>query len=392
MNMTTKHEVLKAHLKEWLTCKKDPKKRGALTKELAKATQMHLKSIGRSMRTLQMRNTRKPSQKRGRKRYYDKQVDDALCELWKYMECPCAETMHPMLGVYIDSAIKNKKWKHDDEATSKVRAVSLGTLKNRVGIVRSKEQNIRGYSSTKPSSVQILIPIRKSHTWVGLPLGYGQTDTVVHCGDRLSGDLVYSLGIVDFATYWAEYTAQWNKGQMATRESIETLVARFPFRIIELHPDTGTEFINHHLYLWTQEHDIKMTRSEPNKKNDNMCIEERNNSIPRRHIGYVRLDDVSLVSLVSEILRVACAIHNHFRPVRRMISKVRVGAKWHRTFEKVAQTPYDRVLLSDAILKHDKAKLRATHATLDPLSLQTQLATLKKALREKLSKISKNNV
>ena len=390
--MATKHEVLQAHLKEWLTCKKDPKKRGALTKELAKTTQMHQKSIGRSMRTLQMRSKRKPSQKRGRKRYYDKQVDDALYELWKYMEFPCAETMHPMLGVYIDSAIKNKQWKHEDEVTGKVYVVSLGTLKNRVGTLRHKEQNIRGYSSTKPSSVQILIPIRKSHTWVGLPPGYGQTDTVVHCGDRLSGDLVYSLGIVDFATYWTEYTAQWNKGQIATQESIETLVARFPFLTIELHPDTGTEFINHHLYLWTQEHNIKMTRSEPNKKNDNMCIEERNNSIPRRHIGYVRLDDVSLLSLVSEILRVACVIHNHFRPVRRMMNKVRVGAKWQRTFEKVAQTPYDRTLTSDAVSETDKTKLRVMHATLDPLSLQTELATLKESLKKKLSKISKNNL
>ncbi len=390
--MTTKHEVLEAHLKEWLACKKDTKKRGILTKALAKATKMHPKSIGRSMRTLQMRSTRKSSKRRGRKRYYDKQVDDALSELWKHMECPCAETMHPMLGVYIDSAIKNKKWKHNDEVTGKVHAVSLGTLKNRVGTIRHTEYSVRGYSSTKPSSVQILIPIRKSHTWVGLPPGYGQTDTVVHCGDYLSGDLVYSLGIVDFATYWAEYTAQWNKGQTATQESIESLISRFPFRIVELHPDTGTEFINHHLYLWTQKHNIKMTRSEPNKKNDNMCIEERNNSIPRRHIGYVRLDDQTHVLLVSEILRVACVIHNHFRPVRRMISKVRIGAKWHRTFEKVAQTPYDRVLSSDAVSKSDKAKLRALHATLDPLSLQTELATLKETLRKKLSKKAKNNL
>ena len=390
--MATKHEVLHAHLKEWLACKKDTKKRGTLTKALAKATKMHQKSIGRSMRTLQMRSKRMPSKKRGRKRYYDKYVDDALYELWKYMEYPCAEVMHPILGVYINSAIKNKKWKHHDEVTGKIRAISLGTLKNRVGIVRRKEGLVRGYSSTKPSSVQLLIPIRKSHTWTGLPPGYCQTDTVVHCGDLLCGDLVYSLGMVDFATYWAEYTAQWNKGQTATQESMEVLVRRFPFRIVELHPDTGTEFINGHLYTWTQEHGITMTRSEPYKKNDNMCIEERNNSIPRRHIGYQRLDDQSLVPLVSEILSVACVIHNHFRPIRRMVNKVRVGAKWHRTFEKVAKTSYDRVLTSDAVSPQDKTKLRALHVSLDPLSLQTKLATLKESLRKTLSKISKNNL
>lgn len=391
MDMATKHEVLRDHLEEWLSCKEDKEKRGALTKELSKATKMHPKSIGRSMRTLQLRSTKKPSKKRGRKRYYDKAVDAALHELWQCMEYPCAETMHPMIDTYIDSYIKNKKWNRNDETTGKLHTISLGTLKNRIGTLRTKENRVRGYSSTKPSSVQLLIPVRKSHTWFGLPPGYGQTDTVVHCGDLLSGDLIYSLGIVDFATYWAEYTAQWNKGQIATRESIEIIQKRFPFALIELHPDTGSEFINQHVYGWTKENNIEMTRSEPNKKNDNMCIEERNNTISRRHLGYARLDDISLVPLANEILKTACIIHNHFRPVRRMIKKVRVGSQWHRTYEKVSKTPYDRVLESDPVSKKDKANLRKLHARLDPLSLQVKLATLKKELEKTLSKKLKNN-
>ena len=384
--MATKHEVLGAHLKAWLACRKDARKRGTLTKELAQATQMHPKSIGRSMRTLQMRSKRTPAKKRGRKRYYDKPVDDALHELWKHMEYPCAETMHPMLGVYVDSALKNKTWKHSDEATGKVRAISLGTLKNRINHARVKEHRLRGYSTTKPSSVQLLVPIRKSHTWYGLDPGYTQTDTVVHCGDLLSGDLIYSLGIVDFNTYWAEYTTQWNKGQEATRSSIAMLTKRFPFAIVEIHPDTGNEFINNHVYRWTRDNNIAMTRSEPYKKNDNMCIEERNNSISRRHLGYVRLDEQSLVSLTSEILMVACMIHNHFRPVRRMITKVRVGATWKRTYEKVARTPYQRVMEHDAVSKKDKHILQSLHNHRDPLELQSRLAILKKELNKKLQK------
>lgn len=381
--MGTKHEVLAEHLQEWLDSKGDKVKRGELTTELAKATKMHPKSIGRSMKTLQLRSNNRPAQKRGRARYYDKAVDAAIYELWECMEFPCAETMHPMLNEYIKSYVRNKRWKHGDEVTGKLNAISLGTLKNRVSTLRTKENTLRGYSTTKPSAVQLLIPIRKSHTWYGLPPGYGQTDTVVHCGDLLSGDLVYSLGIVDYATYWSEYAAQWNKGQGATTDSVEKLIARFPFRMIELHPDTGSEFINNHLYRWTQDNDIAMTRSEPYKKNDNMCIEERNNSIPRRHLGYVRLDDQSLVTLADEILRIACTIHNHFRPVRRMVKKVRVGAKWLRTYEKVAKTPYVRVVDSKDVATVDKDKLRAIHAKLDPLGLQTKLATLKLELERK---------
>ena len=129
-----------------------------------------------------------------------------------------------------------------------------------------------------------------------------------------------------------------------------------------------------------------MTRSEPYKKNDNMCIEERNNSIARRHLGYVRLDDYSVLELAQEILRVACLIHNHFRPIRRMVSKTRVGAKWHRVYEKVAKTAYVRVLEQTALSRDVKEKLRAHHGTLDPVSLQTKLTQLKKELERKLSR------
>lgn len=386
MNMETKHEVLESHLEEWLSIKGDKIKRGLLTKQLAKTTKLHPKSIGRSMRTLQMRSTKKVVHKRGRARYYDKAVDAAIYELWSGMEYPCAETMHPIIENYIVSYQRNQKWTYSDETTGKLRAISLGTLKNRVSTIRTKENTVRGYSTTKPSVIQLLIPIRKSHTWFGLPPGYGQTDTVVHCGDLLSGDLIYSLGIVDFATYWSEYTAQWNKGQEATRDSLEHLVYRFPFRLLELHPDTGNEFINHHVYRWTQASGIAMTRSEPYKKNDNMCIEERNNSIARRHLGHIRLADQSLISLVREILEIACVIHNHFRPVRRMITKVRIGATWKRTYEKVASSPYVRVLTHDKVSVEVKDTLKTLHGQLDPLSLQVKLAGLKKELERRLLK------
>eukprot|EP00919_Chromeraceae_sp_WS-2016_P009463 GHVR01022205.1.p2 GENE.GHVR01022205.1~~GHVR01022205.1.p2 ORF type:complete len:240 (-),score=15.98 GHVR01022205.1:1537-2256(-) len=234
-----------------------------------------------------------------------------------------------------------------------------------------------------------MIPIRKSHTWVDLPPGYVQTDSVVHCGDLLTGDVVYSVGCVDFATYWSEYAAQWNKGQEVTCESIKWLRGRFPFPLMELHPDTGNEFINYHVHAWATAEGIAMTRSEPYKKNDNMCIEERNNSIARRHLGYARLDEVSVVPVTQELLRVACLLHNHFRPVRRMLSKVRIGSQWKRTFEKEAKTPYQRVLEHAEVLEEHKAVLRAAHAELNPLALKRDLDMLKEKLGRTLSDITK---
>ena len=222
-----------------------------------------------------------------------------------------------------------------------------------------------------------------------MPPGYVQTDSVVHCGDFLTDDVVYSVGCVDFATYWSEYTTQWNKGRVATCESLKVLRERFPFQLLELHPDTGNEFINYHVHAWATGVGIAMTRSEPYKKNDNMCIEERNGNIVRKHLGYVRIDDVSVVTLTQELLRVACVLHNHFRPVRRMVSKTRNGSKWKRTFEKTAKTPYQRVLEHSSVSEKDKEKLRKEHLALNPLALKRELDILKNELGRRLKTVRK---
>lgn len=384
MHMATKHEVLQDHLKEWLATNGDREKRGALTKELSTTLKMHRKSIGRAMRRLQLRSSSKV-RRSGRPRVYGTDVEAALAIVWEIMGYPCAEHMtREAIDEHVAGCISARVWHVSNVVTDQLLVMSEGTKKNRIARMRKRRSMTRGISATVSSPLKGMIPIRKSHTWVSLPVGYLQTDTVVHCGDLLTNDVVYSIGCVDFRTYWSEYTAQWNKGQEATRESLETLTDRMPFAVRELHPDTGNEFINHHVHAWSKEKGYDLTRSEPYKKNDNMCIEERNNTIPRTEVGHARIDDQSLVPLVSEILAVACTYRNHFRPVRRMTNKVRIGAKWKRTFEKVAQTPYARVLQQSDVPENAKAKLRAEHVALNPVVLRRKLDTLKDELARKL--------
>lgn len=384
--MHTKREVLRANLTEWLVTKPYSPERREHTARLAQTLNLHPRSIGRAMKREQLR-TKGHARKAGRPKKYTPEVDTALRRLFNEMGRPCAENMKPMIKEYILWLKHEKQWTFNVQAEELVNGISLGSLKERIRRFRGKDGTLRGYSATTPSTLHILVPIRKSHTWMGLSPGYIQLDTVVHCGDRLTGDVIYSAGAVDFATYWAEYAAQWNKGEAATLESITTIQSRFPFTWHEAHPDTGTEFLNYHFYRWSEQAGIAMTRSEPYKKNDNMCIEERNGFIPRKYVGYRRLDDQTLVPFASEILRVASLFHNHFRPVRRMTKKVRIGAKWQRTYEKVSKTPYQRVLEHPQVDTAAKERLRQEHEQLNPLALKRQLDTLQETLRKKLSKI-----
>lgn len=381
--MNTKREVLRANLKQWLVTKPYSQERKEMVRQLAKTLKIHPRSVSRAMKREQLRRAG-CAKGAGRPRKYTPEVEAALRLLFDEMGSPCAEHMKPMIDEYIKWLVYEGRWTFSIEVEGLVKGISLGSLKQRIRQFRKKDGTRRGYSTTTPSTLHTLVPVRKSHTWVGLPPGYVQMDTVVHCGDLLSDDVVYSVGAVDFATYWSEYTAQWNKGEEATKESVATIRERFPFTFSEMHPDSGTEFLNDHFFRWSQEEGIAMTRSEPYKKNDNMLIEERNSTIPRRYLGYARIDDRSLVSLAAEVLRVACLLSNHFRPVRRMIKKVRVGSKWHRTYEKAAQTPYQRVLDDKRISKREKNVLKQEHEQLNPLELKRELDTLREQLSKKL--------
>jgi metal-dependent amidase/aminoacylase/carboxypeptidase family protein len=97
--------------------------------------------------------------------------------------------------------------------------MSLGTMKNRIAdFARIKSRGGRG--STKPSDLREIIPIRRG-PWENPEPGFGEVDTVAHCGASLAGDYGYSVQYTDVALIWTCLSAQWNKGETATRDSIE---------------------------------------------------------------------------------------------------------------------------------------------------------------------------
>lgn len=95
---------------------------------------------------------------------------------------------------------------------------------------------------------------------------------MAHCGSSLSGDFVYTTNHVDSATYWCIPRAQWNKGQVTTLASMESIKNKLPVRLLGAHPDSGSEFINWNAKNWCDGNDIEHTRSEPGRKNDKLCI------------------------------------------------------------------------------------------------------------------------
>lgn len=347
MNMATKQSIFEEHLDEWLKARKDKKRRGEILAHIVFTAKVHPKSVPRSFKRVQMKDSAK-EERRGRKTYYTPDVLFALKDVWDTGDRACGELLHPQIREYVEVLKRDGMWSHPTEATNKLLKMSECTVKRKTGRLAKTHGENRGRSSTKPSSLKSIIPIFKG-PWKELPPGHGQLDTVAHCGDTLLGDFIYTVNYTDSATYWTIIRAQWNKGQHATVESMKEIRKRLPFPWIMGHPDTGGEFINRVAKDWFEKEGIKLTRSEPGKKNDNMYVEERNGHVIRKYLGYARLDNMESLSLVNELCETLELYTNHWKAVKRQVKKERVGAKYVRIYEKKAKTPYTRVMERDDI-------------------------------------------
>jgi hypothetical protein len=335
MNMTTKKEIFNEHKEAYWKANK--KAKGEILDHITKTVSLSRESAVRWFGRLQNRGS-EHTETRGRKTYYTKDVDSALFDVWETANKPCGELLHPLISEYVAIFQRDKDWKHGSEATGKLLAMKEHTVRRKAGEFKKKHGTGVGKSTTKPSHLKSIIPIFKG-PWNTVSVGTGQLDTVAHCGSTLLGDYVFTLNYTDAPTYWIVPHAQWNKGAQATKASMEYVYKRFPVSIIHVHPDTGSEFINHTLKPWCDENNIEMSRSEPGKKNDNMYVEERNGHVVRKYLGYTRFDCIDVVGVINEMYDLLALYLNHFQAVRRTLTKERVGAKYKRTYEKVPKTP-----------------------------------------------------
>lgn len=369
MTMHTKTEVFVEHLDAYCAAGKKEKER--ILHHVCFVTNLHRKAAIRKFGVLRRHTSYSTHGKKGRRTVYGVAVTIALKELWNMGSRVCGELLHPMIGEYVAVLMRDRMWHHDTHTTTLLMQMSMATVKRRVSGFEHARTHPHGISSTKPSHIKHLVPIFIG-PWKDKPPGYGQLDTVRH-SHTASGDAVYTVNYTDAATLTPGLRAQWNKGQEATRASLQYIKHTLPFVLVGAHPDTGSEFINYMMLAWCRQERVEYTRSRPNHKNDNMYVEERNGHAIRKFVGYTTLDCVQAVTALNALYAVLVPYLIHFVAVRRLISRERVGSGYKRTYETVAKTPYQRILEHAAISEEVKMKLKNTHDTLNPLLLKREI-------------------
>ena len=366
MTMGTKQEIFREKLQAYLAASVEGK--GRILDAVCGVTGCHRKAAIRRFKTLQMRSS-SARDRRGRKIVYGMRTTAALRELWEVGNRICAERLHPTMGEYVRVLTRDGMWTSDAATTDLLLRMSLGTMKARL----ARFENVKrrgGRGTTKPSDLKEIIPIRRG-PWQNPAPGNGEIDTVAHCGSTIAGDFCYTVQYTDVPVIWTCLAAQWQKGEEATRKSVERIEKRLPFPLKGIDPDSGSEFVNWHMKGWCDARGIVMTRTRPYMKNDHARIEQKNYANVRHIVGYARFDDPRQVVILNELYDVLEDYINFFLPSVKCVGKERVGSKTVRRYD-TAQTAYARVLAHPDIAEMIKEQLREKYATLNPKILKQE--------------------
>ena len=334
-----------------------------------------------AIRLLNKRNNFPPKRKPGRKSRYDSpNFVSALKRIWFASDQMCSKRLKAVIPLWLPFY----KLHYGELAHENYQAlldISPASIDRVLKPVRAKYAQ-KGLTGTKPGTLlKNQIPIR-SGTWDITEPGFMEADTVAHCGNSLAGDFVWSLTLTDYYSGWTECRATWGKGATGVVTQIKTIEQALPFPLKGFDCDNGSEFLNYHLLRYFQEHPrlIQFTRSRPYKKNDNAHVEQKNWTHVRQLFGYDRFDDKALINKMNSLYEKEWSLfQNYFCPTMKLKEKTRKNSRYQKKYFS-PQTPYQRLLDSNALDENTKEKLTEQYKRLDPFQLKAKIERKLKAI------------
>ena len=310
--------------------------------------------------------------KRKRKPIYDEKVKKALIYLWKISYFPCGKRLKSLLPKIIPKLIHFNEIVLDKEIEEKLLKISPATI-DRLLSSTKKAHRLRNRSKTKPGTLlKKQIPVRVFNEWDENRPGFMEIDLVAHTQDSARGEFLYTLCATDIFSGWIELFALKNRAQKWTFSAILQMKERLPFPLLGIDSDNGSEFINAHLLRFCKENKITFTRSRPYRKNDNCYVEQKNYSVVRKFVGYLKHDTEEELEILNEFYQVLRLYINFFQPSAKLIFRERVGGKIRKRYDS-PKSPYERLMESPYISEETKEELKALYEKLNPAELYRRI-------------------
>ena len=314
-------------------------------------------------------NKKSSSKKAGRQATYDGRLVRHIFILWDSMERICAKRMKAALPIWLPFY---RDPEFDPNLKYQLLKMSASTIER---FLKRGRKTLKGLSTTKRAKFfRYKIPIIPENGKI-VNIGHVCADTVAHCGDKISGEYVWSLTLTDRLTSWTENRAFYRKLATNVTGAVHSIEETVPFRLRSFQSDCGTEFLNYQMmcFLSNRAQPVLMTRSRPYHKNDNAHVEQKNFTHVRELFGYERIENEQLVSLMNEIYRDYWnPLHNFFLPQMQLLSKERVGSKITKKHD-FPKTPYERLKDHRGVTDEAQKELDRRYRSLNPFELKRGL-------------------
>jgi hypothetical protein len=319
---------------------------------------------------------------------YGSDVLKALKIVWMNLDFMCGKRLKAALTQSVSVMERWGEMNVSAETKGKLERISAATI-DRLLRPERKRMELKSRSGTKPGTLlKHQVGIRTFADWDEDKPGFAEADLVSHGGGDEGGEFCQTLCLTDVCSGWTEAEAVRNKAQVWVFEGLKNIRQRLPFDLLGLDSDNGSEFINGHLIAYCKQERITFTRSRPYRKNDNCFVEEKNYTLVRRAVGYMRHDTPQELQILNRLYRYLCLRSNYFLPSMKLTSKQRIGSKIVKRYA-FPETPYQRLIGSADVPAQAKQQLNRTYQELNPAQLTREIVRLQQALWKAVHKKNK---
>jgi hypothetical protein len=284
-----------------------------------------------------------------------------------------------MLPALVAALRKDGELEMSDAMAALLASMSAATIDRRLAPAR-RALMPHGRSHTKPGTLlKSQIPIRTWSEWNEQTPGFLEIDLVAHEGGNPFGEFCSTLTMTDVATGWTINRSVPNKAAAGVTEAIDLCRRQFPFPVLGLDSDNGSEFINAHLFDYCGAEQLTFTRSRPYNKNDGAHVEQKNWTHVRELVGYLRFDTDKELSLLNEIWALDMGYTNYLLAQQKLVFKQRSGSKVTKRHDR-AMTPFARTLAYKGTADAERDRLNEAMGAVAPGELYRQIAALAQQL------------